>query len=100
MQTDNRKPPILGNLSLGVSVLCPVLFFGAIHAINDSTDLDNIFKGIILYPIIPIILSSIALYRKEKKTQAILGIFLSIIGTLGLILYIVILAFKGLNSVW
>ena len=100
----NAKRSRFGIWSLGVSILCPALILFSFFTLVDTRasliiGYISVFS-IIIYPIISIILSLIALYRGEKKTPAVLSIIFSIIGALGLVLYFIIQGLKGLNSVW
>tara|TARA_Y100000758_G_C15798423_1_gene329917 strand:+ start:109 stop:540 length:432 start_codon:yes stop_codon:yes gene_type:complete len=101
----DTKRSRFGIWSLSISILCPALilfsFFTLVEHPGTSVIIGYVSVfSIIIYPIISIILSSIALYREEKKTPAVLGIIFSIIGALGLVLYFIIQGLKGLNSVW
>ena len=95
-------PSRLGICSLGVSIICPIIiliiFFSLIDFKDVGSSISYSFFGIMIYPIISIILSVCALVSGEKKLPAILGIILSIIGSVGLILFCVFM--YGLSGMW
>ena len=98
----NTKPSRLGIWSLGVSIVCPILilitFFTFIDQKNVDSSIGYSFYGIIIYPIISLTLSVCALASGEKKSPAILGLILSIIGGVGLILFYVFM--YALSGMW
>ena len=101
----NAKPSRLGILSLGVSIVCPILILITFFTFIDQKDVDSSisysFYGTIIYPIISVILSVCALASGEKKSPAITGLILSIIGGVGLILFCVFMyVLSGLSGLY
>jgi len=100
--SSDTKPSRLGIWSLGVSIVCPILilitFFTFIDQKNVDSSIGYSFYGIISYPIISITLSVCALASGEKKSPAIIGLILSIIGGVGLILFCVFM--YALSGMW
>ena len=100
--SSDTKPSRLGIWSLGVSIVCPILiliiFFTFIDQKNVDSSIGYSFYGMISYPIISITLSVCALASGEKKSPAIIGLILSIIGGVGLILFCVFM--YALSGMW